>query len=573
MKKFKKPTIAFIKILGLDKGSPVKFLFITYVVVGIIAFILNFETYYYIKIGISTILVVSYFVFLGYALSLMFPASRRVRIIVKAYDGDPSIINFFGDKVKEMLEDIKEFIDEHPDTKAIKEAIGEYSDEERIEDLEDDEINAVFITGVKDRLSKIPEEFPKKSINNMIDKGTYLTALIGEISSSYQIDKQSVEGLVGTKIDVCLKIIEEIDSHYSKIKSNIEILIVISNTNSGGRAPDHIANVAYHWKEITKRLDDLDKKEKRLNNQIDWLEKLKERKEDIPGILKILKETSTGTAVVLLSNLFKETKDENWLWLCKFTNARMGFPLSELLGLKLEQDSLKWYGKPLYNSADAARGFFDSFEKLRNDAHEELSRKFIESDCIDLNKTIAIALTFGYSSTLKRVLEEIIAKADDIHIILIKDEESPGEEELLKAKLEVDNPELTCSILPIETVIDRGIYRNIQGIFIGIEGINEFGDIVHPRGGAKTIKRLKEASKKEAENREVMVFAFGETYKVQKFDELDIDYTKLALLHHENIHYVVTDHGVHERIGNRWKIDGQKSDNLSCCMEYWKNLI
>jgi hypothetical protein len=62
----------------------------------------------------------------------------------------------------------------------------------------------------------------------------------------------------------------------------------------------------------------------------------------------------------------------------------------------------------------------------------------------------------------------------------------------------------------------------------------------------------------------VEVFAFGETYKVQDFDEYHIDYSKLSLLDGKFIDYIITDHGFHKRPDEGWK------SLLNCCIDDWR---
>lgn len=151
-----------------------------------------------------------------------------------------------------------------------------------------------------------------------------------------------------------------------------------------------------------------------------------------------------------------------------------------------------------------------------------------------------------------------------LRIILIKCSEAHGDEEILKAELMADYPGLKCDIMPIEVIERREIQRQIGNIFVGIEGINKQGDIIHPRGGSEVIRKIRKY-KKDTE-----VYAFGESYKVLDFTEDDLDYTKLLLFRHENIDYVVTDHGVHERKGKKWEIEEKSKDDLDCCARSWR---
>ncbi len=179
--------------------------------------------------------------------------------------------------------------------------------------------------------------------------------------------------------------------------------------------------------------------------------------------------------------------------------------------------------------------------------------------------SIAIGLTYGYSTALKTILNESCGKVQNIsglHIILIRTSEAPGDEEILKAELMADYKDqgLKCDIMPIEAIEKKEMQLQLNSIFVGIEGINKHGDIVHPRGGSEIIREIKKV------NPDIEVYAFGESYKVLDFTEKDIDYTKLSLFRSENINYVVTDDGVHERkevyLFNWNEIPGKDSNGL-----------
>ncbi len=188
---------------------------------------------------------------------------------------------------------------------------------------------------------------------------------------------------------------------------------------------------------------------------------------------------------------------------------------------------------------------------------------------LDFSGSIAIGLTYGYSAALKRVLKQICKYCDNIkglRIILIRTNDAPGDEELLRAELIADYRELKCDIMPIEVIEQKEIQLQMRSIFVGLESINKRGDIVHPRGGSEIIREIKKY------NPDIKVYAFGESYKVLNFTEEDIDYTKLSLFRSKNVNYVVTDDGVHERKDNKWQKGNVLADDLSCCEKSWENI-
>ncbi len=243
----------------------------------------------------------------------------------------------------------------------------------------------------------------------------------------------------------------------------------------------------------------------------------------------------------------------------------------------IRNGTLNWYGTPIsQENLENVKMFLRSFVMLRYEALEEMEKKFRtwnnETKKIDFAQPIAIGLTSGYSAALKKILQGICRDVEDIkllRIILIKKGEVPSGEEILKAELMAGYPGLKCDIVPLEVIEQKEIQRRIRigNIFVGIESINKKGDIVHPRGGSEIISRIKIL------NENIKVYAVGESYKVQDFTELDIDYTKLSLFLYENIDYVVTDHGIHERKGEKWEVNSESRNDLSCCSEYWIKIL
>ena len=244
----------------------------------------------------------------------------------------------------------------------------------------------------------------------------------------------------------------------------------------------------------------------------------------------------------------------------------------------MKEEKLEWLGIPTSKGLQDEKKILTLFDMRREKALDTLWEKFKtwnkSNKKLDFSKPIAIGLTYGYSSALKRILEGICEHVKDIKVYLIRSGEAPpkigavkkisgehvpplGDEEILKAELEAEFKEsgLKCDILPIDAIQKREMERRIDTIFVGIESINREGDIVHPRGGSEVIREIRKY------NENIEVYAFGESYKVQDFTEWDIDYTKLSLFLHENINFVVTDHGVHEREG--FSIDAELEDDLN----------
>lgn len=650
--------------LGVHLTSPIKLLSLISISGFVIWSLLSVEDFTF-KIPAVIFAVVVTVAFFAYVIHLMFPPSKRVEILVDAYGNNPRIIPFIAKRIEKSLKNVIKFIEKQP---------------------KEDYIKSVIAGRDSNALEKLQGEFLKpRTTRRLTDgiekKGNYLNALIGGVSESFRIPRESVEELINTKVDVSQKTSKGIVSSYDDIKACIEKLTGIIKAQPSVHDID-VSN--YLEKRVKERVEDIRKKKESLLFQIRWLEELDKRRGSIPRLLEVIKETSTGKAVSKLSKLlYEEAKDEeDILWLVLFANSRKGFPIGKLLGLKSAETAnpfdktLEWYGDPISKNLNHEKNFFKYFDLQRDKALDTLWDKFISwnesrngKEKLDFAQPIAIGLASGYSAALRRILKgicdyvlkylfsidaklegdlnkNIISKklkdnfeiggfplsdnakvtkekenewviteeksiskppkkrwkiflnyikketvqvvnqksqkfivrkedgklniyAQDIkklHIILIS--EAPGgDEEVLRAELKADYPGLRCDIMPIDVIKEKEMERQINSIFVGIEGINKQGDIVHPRGGSDVIKKMK---KYKAD-----VYAFGESYKVLDFTEAEIDYTKLSLSRSENIDYLVTDHGVHKRDGHTWKIGenlGENGkDNLDCCVHYWED--
>jgi hypothetical protein len=554
----------FFFYLGIHLSTPVTLVSFIYIISlilwGIFEYVVGESIFKFPRI--IFIVAISYLLFLVYIMYLMFPPAKNVKIIVDAYGGNPRIISFIGEKIKKWLKNIIDFIEQQPTYDEIMEPV-----------------NNLNINGLEELKRKIPKSLPKpskiKELADEIEKeGNYLNDFVEGVSRVLQIPQESIEELINTKIGVNQKIGKEIITSYDQIKNGIEGLI--SAINSGD---NYIINS--YRRRIKVRTDYLRIKKESLNAQIKWIKELDKRKEAIPELLEIIEEPSTGKAVAKLSRLlFEKVRTvEDIIWLIRFANSRKGTRMSDLLGLNIvketKMETVYWYERKISQDVDLqeVKRFLESFVRKRGDALEKMWKEFrewnIKTRRIDFAQPIAIGLTSGYSAALKKILQGICGDVGDIRllrIILIKKGEVSGGEEILKAELMAGYPGLKCDIVPIEVIGQKEIQRRIRigNIFVGIESINKKGDIVHPRGGSEIISTIKEL------NKDIKVYAVGESYKVQEFTELDIDYTKLSLFLYENIDYVVTDHGVHERKGDKWEIEGKLKDDLDCCAKYWK---
>lgn len=407
-----------------------------------------------------------------------------------------------------------------------------------------------------------------------------LQLIFSKISESIHADNEAIEKLIGISVDIDPRIVKEIINDYDSIKEDN----IVNNTRL-----DNINMV------INRRITRFNYKHNRLLKLKEIRLKLKKReKEDIiSDIINVIRDPSTGRAVTMSAKVLQKADNvEEMMWLIRFVNSRTGFTMAELLGLKVEFRSVKWYDRHVRDqmgqmvvSFDKVKKFLKEFKDKRESAKNKIWENFENWDWIDIRRDIldarqqilAIALTFGYSSVLEFILDkmarELGSDAKRMQLILIKSEQKFGDEEFLRAELMGRHPGLNCSIMPLDAIKERGL--QIGKVFVGIESIDVTGDIVHPRGGVEAVKNIRDYAPNAS------FYAFGETYKVKHFKKTFIDYTKLAFCRHENIDYVVTDHGVHrlrkfylfswDNISGK-EISGKESDKLREFLRKYLNI-
>ena len=296
--------------LGVHLNPPIKVLSLIYISGLVIWSILAVGDFIF-KIPVVIFSVVVTIPFFAYILHLMFPPSKRVEILVDAYGNNPRIIPFIAKRIEKCLKKVIKFIKKQPNKNDIQKDIATLEEKE---------------------LEKLQKEFlrsrsTRKLTDGIEKKGDYLNALISGVSESFRIPRESVEELLNTKVVVSQKIAKEIISSYDEIKASIRGLT--------GAHEIEISN--YFVERVKEKLEDIRKKEESLVFQIKWLEELDKRRNAIPRLLEVIKETSTGQAVTKLSELLWEEANnrEDILWLVRFASSRKGIEISELLGLKV----------------------------------------------------------------------------------------------------------------------------------------------------------------------------------------------------------------------------------------------
>jgi translation initiation factor 2B subunit (eIF-2B alpha/beta/delta family) len=439
---------------------------------------------------------------------------------------------------------------------------------------------------LKDSLTFIDKYKINKNIN--IDfKESDLHLKYIRISESLRVDHEAIEKLTGISADINPRIIKEIiieddeaklrkvkerlerkSNRLNKLKEKVdlipEIINIIRDASTGGA----VSKSAEVLQEATD-VEDLKWLIRFVNSRIGfttaellglkvewgrvkWYEKevVKISKDD--DYIEVFSDSEFKLAEESASALFKKELKSIY----DINNTDISF-LTPLIG----SSNAVIVGNKAKNMLDFedVKEFLGDFNNKRESALKDIFEKFIDWHWDDIKKSIfdaeeplAIALTYGYSNTLERILDRMLQTAKErgedikmMQLILIKSEQK-GEEDFLRAELLGKHSELNCSIMPLPAIKERGI--RIGKVFVGIESIDMSGDIVHPRGSIEITEKIKNLAPNAS------FYAFGETYKVKQFNKILIDYTKLAFCKCDHINYVITDHGIHRLNAGKWEL-------------------
>ncbi|MCK5022204.1 MAG: hypothetical protein KAR54_03075 [Candidatus Pacebacteria bacterium] len=434
----------------------------------------------------------------------------------------------------------------------------------------------------------------KIKIQKIRTKGSNLQHIFSRVSSeSIHADREAVEELIGFRCDIEPKIVEEIINDYNSIEKDI------------------------NDQEVKTKLNKIEARKYRLVNILCHIDKFKEKEKFILDIIDIIRDTSTRRAVVKSADLLQKASGIDELrWLITFINSRIGFDMSELLGLKVEEKDVKWNDKKVVkilgfkdymslfnvdqNQAEAwyehfenifiinndslgvvndhvlseAREmvdfddvliFLQKFKKTGDDALDNLWLNFNGWHWNELTKhfkgaepRLAIALTSGYSNTLAFILDKILEKAKinydikKIQLLLIKSDPEFGSDQKF-GDVELLRAELIGKHPGLNCRIMPIDTIKMRGLPIGKVFVGiESIDITGDIVHPRGNMKVIEDISEYAKTADF--YAFGETYKFKDFQKISIDYTKLAFLDHKNINYVVTDHGIHKLNNKRWEV-------------------
>ncbi len=316
-----------------------------YVIISFIIAFIGFIIIYIDIIDISTsfknyikfLIIVIFYIFLLLVIPMIFTLERRVRIEVRYHYEDEEIIIYLNNKIKEWLNKIIILFG----------------------DMENKHIH--YCKYSTNQLEKIEKD--------LLLKGRFLEALVDETSNFLEINKESIEHLIGFKIGVNKHIIKNIVYDCKNITIYDEII-------GNPRAYDK----TYYEKKRKELNDDLINKINTIKEQINWNNQLSKHKKDIKTLIKIVKEESTGNAIGLLVDLLKNAGESEQLkFLIRAADARAGYKLGELLGFKLRKESFTWYDMPVDNNLAKIKKYLEEFEILRDISIEQLTENFMNS--------------------------------------------------------------------------------------------------------------------------------------------------------------------------------------------------
>ncbi len=468
-----------------------------------------------IKLVFSGLLIINSYFFLR---KLFFTPLKKIEYKINSFSGKPEFaIIYLIDESEKWLKDIKKFINIRYNLNGTKK-----DEKQKIQKLFKTfkVFSFLLILGEIERDKKSKKNYEELG-KKILLKESELKFIYRRISESINADQEAIENLLGINITIETRIVREIVMEYDPSK--------------------------------------IERRKKNIERKLERLAKLQEKVDYFSDMIEIIRDASTGRAVTRAAKVLQKAENvEDLKWLTRFVNSRIGFQMGELLGLKVEWGMVKWYEKQVIHGKDTNKANFEdvkeflkSFVNKRKFALDTIWEKFyewhwedIKRDIFEAKQPLAIALTYGYSSTLEFILDKMLTIAENdkssnirlVQLVLIKSQRY-GDEEFLKGELIRKHTKLNCSIMPLDAIRERGL--KIGKVLIGIESIGISGDIVHPRGSAEIIKVIKSYAPN------AVFYAFGETYKFKEFGKILIDYSKIAFCKHEYIDYVISDHGVH----------------------------
>jgi len=559
------------------------------------------ETFLGIMLFIISIL------FFRKTISFLFRPSKRQEIIIQSFNGKPEeAIDYLMSEAENWLNNVLNFIDN------VK------YNTTNIDESQDWTTNVLKFETAKDNKNTV--KYNKKLEKKILPSD--FEDIFNGICETINVDYEAIEKLIGVRGSTDLKTVEEIINDYNFIKNDINKLKNVKDIND---------------RAINKKLYSIYVRKNRLERSLEHLKNLKHRDYFIPDLLSIIRDASTGRAVVKSAEVLQKADNiEDLMWLIKFVNSRTGFNMAELLGLTVEHEEVKWYEKKVVKISDhkdymkifelnsgTAEVLYDEckniteikkaysetheiyntenmedfskiidflveFKTKRDDALNNIWKNFSEWHWKELKnyfkpettQPLGIALLSGYSNTLEFILDEILKKAKsdpdlDVKIIQIL---------LIKSEQKYGDEEFLRAELigkypdlkcnVIPLTSIKERGIKIGKVFVGIESIDILGDIVHPRGSVKGINEIKEFAD------QAYLYAFGETYKVKNFKKIFIDYTSLTFCPYNEINFLITDHGIHKlNEESKWEFLENETwiqtdmGTLECCLNYWQDFI
>lgn len=240
--------------------------------------------------------------------------------------------------------------------------------------------------------------------------------------------------------------------------------------------------------------------------------------------------------------------------------------LQELLDQlnRLEGDGRHSDLEPLIELVDTARGAsfrtlsdldrwkpsvgLPNYEKIRTDCREQLNSKF--SDFIDARFGNRAArettiVTSGYSAAVLGCI--VGAKPIRKFRVYVIDSESliRGDSQSMCAELRQHG--IPSAVIPLEPSRAQAFVGSADLAVFGFEAMTTEGDLVHPRGIGAALESIAGLD----------VVAVGESWKVREPSILDgIDLSLVAVSGGDQLNFVVTDCGVHQKLSAGHDFDG-----------------
>lgn len=519
--------------------------------VSLFAVLFTLHVHPVLQLLISLVAAAAVVFVLGHAFSVLFPVEKRVQLVGRSLDWEPhnQKFLFLAGQYSKWLRTLLDDFNVLPSAEQLRDGLAKLNF-----DYHDNVSQArSLIRGLRNR------EFVRMK-ETSASRGRRLQLLVEHVSDTMSVDRQVIKALLGGRIGFNLEVLNQMLTVFGEARHCLETRVPSEAAWLQGQL-EHSAPEVPPSADITSGQHPFNSQLKHLGDIVDHYPNR------IAAILRIVAEPSTGRAAKLLAEMLHTVRDlDERAFLLKMASCRRGYPLGRLLGFS--DDGKMWHDLQLPDKRSESE-FAATQQGLRTmlrESQETVDRvvanflRHTENEIVQGRKgssrTIVIALTYGYSAMLLAVLKGLLQRyeAEDFNLVLVEGSKSSTDEELLVNELESSlGRRINHSIIPADGLKDRGV--EIDKVFVGIEAINTRGHLVHPRGSTNVISEIVSLGGN------VKVYAFGESYKVQRFGVETLDHTKMCVVKPQRLDCVITDCGVHERSGEDFQLD--------CCLKSW----